>query len=51
MVQRVAEAAGLIEGLRYVDDTELINDDIVGCAANLSDEGKRWPDPIRDPDA
>ena len=31
------EAGDLVEGLRYLDDIDLINEDIVGCAANAKD--------------
>ena len=31
------EAAGLVEGLRYVEDIELIDEDVVGCAASAND--------------
>jgi len=37
MEKLLLEAGDLIEGLRYVDDLELANDDVVGCAANVGD--------------
>ncbi len=37
MEQLLQESGDLVEGLRYVDDVELVNDDIVGCAARADD--------------
>lgn len=36
-MEQLKEAADLVEGLNYLDDLELVNDDIVGCAANAHD--------------
>lgn len=37
MSDEMRRAADLIDGLQFIDDAQLIEDDIVGCLANACD--------------
>jgi len=43
MDQLLQDARELVEGLRYVEDVELADDDVVGCATNANDFQVIWP--------